>query len=231
LHALQQASIFLKAGRAKALLAGGSDEASSEAHQALAHMGLVASEGAVRPFAGDSAGTVIGEGSALCMLETAEAADARGATYSVEILGFGQAQAETTTTQSGAAAIRGALKSAGVNASQVSCIIASADGIASLDSAEEQALKEVFGDALANIPACAPKAALGETMGSGGILGAIAGALAIERKSVPPTVGYAGGAALRLSSEAQPMQGAYALVNAFSYDGNVMSMVLGLCQK
>ena len=231
LHSLQQASVFLKAGRAKALLAGGADEFSNEAVLGLQHMGLLGSEGSVKPFAKDSAGTVLGEGSALWMLETAEAANARGAAYAVEILGFGQAQDDKTTAESGAAAIRGALKNAGISADQVGCIFASADGIPALDSAEENALREVFGESLSSIPACAPKAALGETMGSAGVFAATAAALALERQSVPPTAGYAGGGPLKLSAQSQPMQGKYALVNAFSYDGNVMSMVLGLCQK
>jgi len=231
LHALQQASVFLKLGRAKALLAGGADEASSEATQAFGHLGLLAREGRVKPFSADSAGTAPGEGAALWMLETAESAQARGASFSVEILGFGQAQAETTTPESGAMAIRTALKNADVNVAQVGGIIASADGVPALDAAEESALREVFGDALARIPACAPKAALGEAMGAAGIFAATAGALALERQLVPPTAGYTGGSALRLSAEAQPIQGAYALVNAFSYDGNAMSMVLGLWQR
>jgi 3-oxoacyl-[acyl-carrier-protein] synthase II len=231
LHALQQASLFLKAGRAKALLAGGADEASTEASLALGHMGLLSNNGAVKPFGEDSDGTVMGEGSALWMLETAEAADSRGAAYSVEILGFGQAQADKTTAASGAMAIRTALKNAGVGPQQIACIIASADGVPALDAAEEGALSEVFGAALARIPACAPKAALGETMGVAGIFAAIAGALALERQSVPPTSGFAGDSALRLSGESQSIQGDYALVNAFSYDGNVVSMVLGLCRK
>ncbi|MEQ1945598.1 MAG: beta-ketoacyl synthase N-terminal-like domain-containing protein [Bryobacteraceae bacterium] len=228
MHALQQASVFLKAGRVKAILAGGADESSPEAVQAFTHMGLLG--GGVQPFAKNSQGTVLGEGSALWMLESEEWAKARGASYKVEILGFGQAQADTTTAASGAMAIRNALKNAGLAASQIGCIIASADGIPALDAAEAQALQEVFGAALANVPACAPKAALGETMGPGAILAATAGALALERQSVPPTAGYAGGGPLRLSAETQPMQGKYALVNAFSYDGNVMSMVLALCQ-
>ena len=68
-------------------------------------------------------------------------------------------------------------------------------------------------------------------MGPAGVFAATAAALALERQSVPPTAGYAGGGPLKLSAQSQPMQGKYALVNAFSYDGNVMSMVLGLCQK
>ncbi|MEQ1886243.1 MAG: beta-ketoacyl synthase N-terminal-like domain-containing protein [Bryobacteraceae bacterium] len=228
LHALQQASVFVKAGRVKAILAGGADESSPESTQAFTHMGLLGT--GVRPFAKDSQGTVLGEGAALWMLESEESAKARGAAYKVEVLGFGQAQDDTTTAVSGAVAIRNALKNAGIDVSQIGCIIASADGIPALDAAEEQALHEVFGPSLAGIPACAPKAALGETMGPGACFSATAGALALERQSVPPTAGYSGGGPLRLSAEAQPIQGKYALVNAFSYDGNVMSMVLGLCQ-
>jgi 3-oxoacyl-(acyl-carrier-protein) synthase len=232
LHALQQASVSLKLGRSKALLAGGADEASSEAALAFGHLGLLAREGRVRPFGKDSSGTVPGEGAALWMLEAAESAQARGVAFSIEVLGFGQTQSDTLTAESAAAAIRTALRNSGIEAAQIGCIIASADGVPALDAAELDALRNVFGDALARIPACAPKAALGETMGASGIFAATAGALALARQSVPPTAGAAGnGGAVRLSAEAQPFQGAYALVNAFSYDGNAMSMVLGLWQS
>lgn len=229
LHALQQATVFLRLGRAKALLAGGADEASTEASLAFSHLRLLAT-GGVAPFR-ESTGTVPGEGAALWMLETMEAAKARGASFSVEVLGFGQAQSDTLTAESAEAAMRGALRKSGVDPAQIGCIIASADGVPALDAAEIDALRQVFGDALGRIPVCAPKASLGEAMGASGIFAATAGALALMRQAAPPTAGSAGNGPLRLSAEAQPFQGAYGLVNAFSYDGNAMSMVLGLCQR
>ena len=53
--------------------------------------GRAFASGRLQPFGTDRDGTVLGEGSALWMLETAESAEARGAKPLLEICGFGAA--------------------------------------------------------------------------------------------------------------------------------------------
>jgi len=73
----------------------------------------------------------------------------------------------------------------------------------------------------------APKGALGEALGASGAFGVMAAGLILRRRLTPPAVGFGGDACgLRLSSTPQPVDGEYALVNAFSCDGNNAALVI-----
>jgi 3-oxoacyl-[acyl-carrier-protein] synthase II len=116
---------------------------------------------------------------------------------------------------------------AGLDAAAIGCIVASANGSPTGDDMEARALRKVFGDRLAEIPVCAPKAALGETMGASGAIAAVVAALALDRQEVPPTAGFTQSqTGLKLSASPQPFSGEYALINAFSCDGNNASLVI-----
>lgn len=94
---------------------------------------------------------------------------------------------------------------------------------------EAAALRSVFGSRMDTLPVFAPKAALGEALGASGAFAAMAAGLALRRGSLPPTaacgsVEYG----LRVSPEPQPVEGEFALVNAFGCDGNCAALVLRL---
>jgi 3-oxoacyl-[acyl-carrier-protein] synthase II len=109
----------------------------------------------------------------------------------------------------------------------VACIIASASGSIAGDAMEESALRNVFGARLEEVPVCAPKAALGDTLGAAGAMAALAGMLALKNQCVPPTVGSTNRLrSLRISSHSQGIAGEYALIDAFSCDGNNAALVL-----
>ena len=92
---------------------------------------------------------------------------------------------------------------------------------------EERALRNVFNGRLKDIPVCAPKAALGETMGASGAFAALIAGLSLQAQLMPPTAGFrAANSNLKLSSQPQPFKGNYALVNAFSCDGNNAALVV-----
>ncbi len=233
LHALNCAAEFIRFGRAGAVLAGGAEELCEEAIHAFRYGGQLSLSGAVRPFAPDRDGTALGEGSALWMLEDEDRAAARGRTPLLEVCGFGEAQDDAPTAECASAAMRQAIKNSAISPEQIACVVAGASGSPSVDEAEERALLQVFGPRLAEIPVCAPKAALGEAMGASGAYGAVVGGLALMRQSVPPTANHDGRSSgpLALSSQAQEIHGEYTLVNAFSHDGNATSLILRLCQK
>jgi 3-oxoacyl-[acyl-carrier-protein] synthase II len=228
LHALNCAAEFLTCRRARALLAGGAEELCQEALFAFHNLGLLSACGALRPFAPDRSGTLLGEGSALLLLEPEGAAIARGAVPFFELCGFGEAQDELPTQECGVAAIRQSLKNSAIHPGQIACIVATANGTLCVDEAEARALETVFGPRLPEIPVCAPKAAFGEAMGASGAFCALAAGLALMRQCLPPTANHTGAGLLALSADAQPIRGDYALVNAFSYDGNATSLVLRL---
>jgi len=238
LNAIHYAAEFLRFGRARALLAGGVEELCEESLRGFCKTGAASRTGCPRPFGADRDGVVPGEGSALWMLETAESAMARGWKPWLEICGFGCAQDAhgvfgfDPRGRGAAEAIRQALADSDIQPPQVACIVASAGGSRVGDEMEARALESVFGDGLAEVPVCAPKAAFGEAMGASGALCAMVGGLALHQQCVPPTAGFvAEGARLPLSAGALPISGEYALVNAFGCDGNNSSLVIRLCRN
>jgi nodulation protein E len=80
---------MVRSGRVKAAVAGGSDACLTlgtiKAWEAM----RVLSQDTCRPFCRDRSGTVLGEGSAICVLETLDDARARGAQIYAEVVGFG----------------------------------------------------------------------------------------------------------------------------------------------
>ena len=233
LYGIHYAAEFLRFGRARVLLAGGVEELCEESVRGLRKTGVISESGLARPFAADRDGVVPGEGSALWMLETGESALARGRMPWLEICGFGSTQDARgvfgfDVRGCGAAdAMRQALNSSSIDAADVACIIASAAGSRAGDEMEARALEAVFGDHLDRIPISAPKAAFGEALGASGALCAMAAGLALAEQCAPPTAGAAqSGTRLPVSGASIPIDGEYALVNAFGCDGNNASLVV-----
>jgi len=233
LYAIHYAMEFLRFGRATALMAGGVEELCEESYLSFAKAGWYSASGRLAPFAPDCDGSVLGEGSALWMLETEEGARKRGVQPLLEVCGFGSAHdahginAFNPRGAGAAAAMREALRAAEVAPESIACIVASAGGSRAGDAMENHALKNVFGACLADIPISAPKAAFGECLGATGALLALSAGAALRRQAAPPTAGYQTGEdGLRLSAQPQPFSGEYALVNCFGCDGNNAALVL-----
>lgn len=230
LHAFNCAAEFIRFGRVRAVFAGGAEELCQEAIHSFKYRGLLSASGAVRPFMDDRDGSALGEGSALWMLEGEESAAARGRAPLLEVCGFGEAQSDAPTAEGAEVAMRQALKNSAISSEQIACVVATAGGSPPGDEAEARALLAVFGSRLQEIPVCAPKAALGEAMGASGAYAALVAGIALMRQNLAPTSNHNGRSSfpLALSSQAQQIQGEYALVNAFSDDGNTTSLVLRL---
>ena len=235
LHAIHYAAEFLRFGRARALLAGGVEELCEETVMGFRKNSGITQSGIARPFDVNRDGVVPGEGSAVWMLETEEDAERRGRRPWIEICGFGTSQdshsiCEFDIRGEGAqSAMEQALADSGIGPEDVGCIIASAGGSLCGDEMEARALSRTFGSQLSQIPVCAPKAAFGEPMGASGAFCAVIAGLALHEQRIPPTAGFeTSDYPLRLSPEPIPFTGNYALVNAFSFDGNNASLVVQL---
>lgn len=152
LAAIAEATEALRCGEADRAVAVGHD-APVEPETLLYYqrVGLLATGGVVRPFSASREGTLLGEGAAAVMLETASAAAARGATVLGEVLGFG-----CTTEATGlldiradgdglARAIRAALSDAGLGPSEVGMVVAHGNGTPASDASEARALQAIFG--------------------------------------------------------------------------------------
>lgn len=195
-HAIGLAFQMLRAGMIDAALAGGSEAM-------LSFGGLKAWEGlrvlspdACRPFSAGRNGMVQGEGAAVFVLETAEAATARGANILAEVIGFSMtsdASDMVIPNPDGAArAMAGALADAGVGPEAVAHINAHGTGTAANDRAEAAAMAQVFGPRAGQIPLTASKSLHGHLMGAAGAVELLACLLPLREGILPPTAGYLG---------------------------------------
>ena len=144
-----------------------------------------------RPFSKDRKGLTLGEGAAMFVLESMDAALARGAHVYAEIRGFGMSADAghiTMPSADGAArAMRAALQDAGLVAEQIGYINAHGTGTAANDATETQAIRAVF---LAPPPVSSTKSMHGHALGAAGALEATATVLALDRRVLPPTVNF-----------------------------------------
>jgi 3-oxoacyl-[acyl-carrier-protein] synthase II len=199
-HALGEAWRTIKMGDAKVMFAGGSEAT-------IVPLGLGGfcamramstrngdPQHASRPFDRDRDGFVMGEGGGVVVLEELEHAKARGARIYAEMSGYGNAaDAHHMTSPSpggeGAArCMRIALRSAGLDPSDVSYINAHGTATPQGDVAETQAIKSVFGEHAKKLAVSSTKGATGHLLGAAGGVEMALCVKAIECGVAPPTI-------------------------------------------
>ena len=145
-----------------------------------------------KPFSADRSGMVLGEGAAMLVMEPWERAVARGAFIHGEVAGCGlvtdTGHITRPSIEGQAAAMRAALQSAGVDASQIDAINAHGTGTAANDSTETAAIKLVFGERAARIPISATKAMHGHLLGATSALEVVLSLLSMQHSVALPTL-------------------------------------------
>ncbi|MFC4024427.1 beta-ketoacyl-[acyl-carrier-protein] synthase family protein [Oceanobacillus longus] len=183
------------------VLAGGVDSLWSPAFlSGLRDMGALATTGPEddttwsRPFDENRNGMLMGEGSALFVLEPLEKAKKRGAHIHAVLAGYGasnDAYHDTAPHPEGtgaALAIKRALRSANFEASDIDYINAHATSTKAGDIAETKALRTIFGERLDTIPVSSIKGAIGHLLGAAGAIESVASIKAIETGILPATL-------------------------------------------
>lgn len=203
-HAMGEALMMIRSGRADRMLAGGSDAPvtfpvmrSWEAMRVLATPGPDVNGDVprlCRPFSADRTGLVVGEGAGVVLLEEYELARRRGARIYGELAGYGassDAAHITNPSADGAArAIQAALADAGLRAEDVGYVNAHGTGTRVNDSTETRALKQAFGAGASRVPVSSTKALHGHLMGASGSVELVAAVLAMKNGVLPPTAHY-----------------------------------------
>ena len=242
-HAIGEAAAIVGRGDAQVMLAGGSEAGIVPvAIAGFNVMGALSTrnedpQGACRPFEADRGGFVIGEGSAMMVLESLEHALARGARIYGEVLGYG-ATADafhiTAPAQDGkgaALAMEKALQRAAIPPESVDYINAHGTGTLLNDASETAALKMVFGDHAYKLAVSSTKSMTGHLLGAAGAIEAIFCLLAMRDQTLPPTINYVTpDPALDLDyvpNVARRRAVNMALSNSFGFGGHNASLVLG----
>ncbi|MGY3520319.1 beta-ketoacyl-[acyl-carrier-protein] synthase family protein [Micromonospora sp. PTRAS2] len=148
---------------------------------------------ASRPFDASRNGFVLGEGSAVFVLEELDAARVRGAHMYAEVSGFASrcnAFHMTGLRADGAEmalAIEGALGEARLDADAVDYVNAHGSGTKQNDRHETAAVKRALGEHAYLVPMSSIKSMVGHSLGAIGSIEIAASALAIRHGVVPPT--------------------------------------------
>jgi 3-oxoacyl-[acyl-carrier-protein] synthase II len=165
-----------------------------EALMTLAVEDKAAPETSCRPFALDRTGLVLGEGAGALVLESLDAAQARGAPILAELVGYGLTNdarhLSRPDPEGQARAMRMALDEAGrrgVAASDIGYLNAHGTATKVGDKVETEAIKAAFGVHAQRLPVSSTKALHGHLMGAGGAVEFIAALIALQRKTAPPT--------------------------------------------
>ena len=149
---------------------------------------------ASRPFDRERDGFVMGEGSAILVLEEYERAKARGAHIYAEVSGYAfsnDAHHMTAPRPDGsqaARAIRGALRDAHIQPHEVGYVNAHGSSTPLNDSTETRAIHSVFGDHASKLQVSSTKAYYGHALGASGAMETAICAMSLEREWLPPTL-------------------------------------------
>lgn len=199
LQAIGDGMRLIRSGEAEVALVGGAEACIDPLSLASFHaMKALSTEqdnpfGASRPFDRARNGFVMGEGAGMLVIETLAHAEARGATPLAILSGYGtsaDAYHITAGPEDGAgaaAAIRAALRMAGLTPEAINHINAHATSTPVGDRAEIAALRNAFGSTLVDIPISATKSATGHLLGAAGGVESIFSALSVMYNQLPPT--------------------------------------------
>jgi len=201
-HAIGEGALAIRRGVCDAVIAGG-------AEATITPMGLGGfcamkalstrnddPPAASRPFDKDRDGFVMGEGSAIIILEELESAKKRGATIYAELCGYGasgDAHHVTAPAPGGEGAARcmqAALDDARVNAADVDYINAHGTSTPYNDLFETMAIKTVFGDHARKMMVSSTKSMTGHLLGAAGAGESVFSVLSLREGVIPPTINY-----------------------------------------
>jgi 3-oxoacyl-[acyl-carrier-protein] synthase II len=151
---------------------------------------------ASRPFDATRDGFVIGEGGGALILEDLETAKKRDAKIYAELTGMGvsaDAYHITAPDPEGRGAILAmqmALKTSGLQLTDIDYINMHGTSTGLGDIAETKAIKSLFGDYAYKLNVSSTKSMTGHLLGAAGAVEAVASILAIQNDTVPPTINF-----------------------------------------
>lgn len=240
-HAIGESARLIQRGDVDIMFAGGAEAVICE----LGVAGFCASralsqrndepERASRPFDKDRDGFVMGEGSAVLILEELEHAKKRGARIYAELTGYALNSDANHITQPSpngegpARCMKLALKDAKLDPTGVDYINAHGTSTPLGDGMETQAIKTVFGDWAYKLSVSSTKSMTGHLLGAAGALEAMYSIQAIQNGVVPPTINLENPSPEcdldYVPNEARSKKIRTALSNSFGFGGTNASLI------
>jgi 3-oxoacyl-[acyl-carrier-protein] synthase II len=151
---------------------------------------------ASKPFSKNRDGFVMAEGAGALVLESYEAAVARGAPILGVLAGCGELTDSFHRTRSSPdgkpiiGCVRKTLADAGLESGQIDYINAHGTATPENDKMEYLAISTVFGERAKQIPVSSNKSMVGHTISAAGAVEAVFSLLTLEHQRIPPTINY-----------------------------------------
>ena len=199
-NSLGDAADAIRMGRAKVMVAGGSEACIMPmVISGFNNMKVLTTtedvpEKAARPFDLNRDGFVAAEGAALLILEDLDHALARGVRIHAELTGYGHTSDAFHVTApnpdglDAAEAMRRALADAGIGNREISYINAHGTGTQLNDKSETLAIKQALGEDAFQIPISSTKSMTGHILGATAAAEAIFSVRALQDNFIPPTI-------------------------------------------
>ena len=212
ISAMRLAEQLLETGQASHCLVVGGEEVDWILCEGYRRWRFVTAKPGIALFARHPAGTLLAEGAAALVLS-------REGPVRLRRIHDGVPFFNSAGAREAASRVCSSLAQEG----EISLAVASANG-SFVDRAEAAALR----DALPGIPVYCPKAALGDALGAGSIIQTVAGALALMKQEIPPTLGL-DHSVEEIGATAEPRRNANiqsVLVSAIGFNHQAAGLVL-----
>ena len=199
-HNIGDAARLIEYGDADAMIAGGSEMATSRTGLAGFAAARALStrndepKSASRPWDKDRDGFVLSDGAGVMVLEELEFAKKRGASIYAELVGYGMSAdafhmtAPSENGQGASLCMENALKNGKLNLQDVDYINAHGTSTPAGDIAETVAIKNVFKKEAKKLAISSTKSMIGHMLGAAGGAEAIFSVLSIHDQVAPPTI-------------------------------------------
>ena len=191
---------------------------------------------ASKPFSKNRDGFVMAEGAGALVLESYDAAVARGAPILGVLAGCGELTDSFHRTRSSPdgkpiiGCVRKTLADAGMTPEQIDHINAHGTATPENDKMEYLAISTVFGEHAKHIPVSSNKSMVGHTISAAGAVEAIFSLLTLEHQRIPPTINYETPDPTILfdvvGNKARDARVTAVMSNSFGFGGQNASMIL-----
>ncbi|HEY6027897.1 MAG TPA: beta-ketoacyl-ACP synthase [Pseudolabrys sp.] len=193
---------------------------------------------AARPFSKNRDGFIMAEGAGALVLESYDAAKARGARILGVVEGCGEKTDAFHRTRSSPdgkpiiACIKNALEDAGLTADDIDYVNAHGTSTPENDKMEYLGCSTVFGERMAKLPISSNKSMIGHTLSAAGAIEAVFTVLTLQNQRMPPTINYdVPDPAIPLDVVPHAARDAalkHAISNSFGFGGQNVSLVVGV---
>jgi 3-oxoacyl-[acyl-carrier-protein] synthase II len=194
-------------------------------------------EQASKPFSKNRDGFVMAEGAAALVLESYEAAKARGAKILGVIEGCGEMADSFHRTRSSPdgkpviGCMRNGIADAGLSPDEIDYVNAHGTSTPENDKMEAKSLVAVFGERAKVIPTSSNKSMIGHTLSAAGAVEAVFSLLTLQHQRIPPTINHkTPDPDIPLDvvpNVARDAKVTHVISNSFGFGGQNVSLVMG----